>query len=471
MDSRGLDKMDDLPAADTPEDVAVLYSWANLHGAKYRDFSASRREYRAQLRHRAAEQVREQELKAQAEAEAAAYAAEAAVQQAESAAQSLEDRSAESSRQLALREAGRASRIASAERVEAARRAEAAALAEAVARREEREIAEANASARRQAARYAESEIRSRESVVHRAAQVPGQTSDPYTKLSHPLSQPQFQPLPPQHLDSGYELPTPPQRVPQEFAAYQTPTPAYRPVPIEPAVNTPPPGSQSSRQRRPQGYRPDDASGVRQIYRGPEFEDPQGEYVAVEPVRHVTSTRGTVSAEAVPADQRNKPSFDHSGYAPRPATAPYTDQFLSSSQRDVGLQPLAVRASYPEPAKAPEPLAQGVLPGPSGEQFDPAPAPRAGSRRESAPHPVSGLTGPREPDISRIAGGFQSASPRVPAPLAQVASQELSRVRQYPPGDKTKSGQTCYPDPAGDALATLLHWCWRWRDRCGARPG
>jgi cellulose biosynthesis protein BcsQ len=27
---------------ETPEDIATLYSWANLHGAKYRDFSASR---------------------------------------------------------------------------------------------------------------------------------------------------------------------------------------------------------------------------------------------------------------------------------------------------------------------------------------------------------------------------------------------------------------------------------------------
>ena len=62
--------------------MAVLYSWANLHGAKYRDFSASRREYRAQLRHRAAEQVREQALLAQAEAEAAAAAADSAARQA-----------------------------------------------------------------------------------------------------------------------------------------------------------------------------------------------------------------------------------------------------------------------------------------------------------------------------------------------------------------------------------------------------
>src|SRR5258707_6879795 len=78
MDSRSTDKTDEPVVAETPEDVAVLYSWANLHGAKYRDFSASRREYRAQLRHRAAEQVRDQALLAQAEAEEAAEAAESA---------------------------------------------------------------------------------------------------------------------------------------------------------------------------------------------------------------------------------------------------------------------------------------------------------------------------------------------------------------------------------------------------------
>ena len=37
---------------DQADDVATLYSWANLHGAKYRDFSASRQEARAQMRQR-----------------------------------------------------------------------------------------------------------------------------------------------------------------------------------------------------------------------------------------------------------------------------------------------------------------------------------------------------------------------------------------------------------------------------------
>jgi cellulose synthase operon protein YhjQ len=43
-------KKDEITGA--AEDVATLYSWANLHGAKYRDFSASRQELRAQSRHR-----------------------------------------------------------------------------------------------------------------------------------------------------------------------------------------------------------------------------------------------------------------------------------------------------------------------------------------------------------------------------------------------------------------------------------
>ena len=37
---------------DPPEDVASLYSWANLHGGKYRDFSASRAEIREKNRQR-----------------------------------------------------------------------------------------------------------------------------------------------------------------------------------------------------------------------------------------------------------------------------------------------------------------------------------------------------------------------------------------------------------------------------------
>jgi cellulose biosynthesis protein BcsQ len=40
------------PESEQADDVATLYSWANLHGAKYRDFSSSRQEARSQLRQR-----------------------------------------------------------------------------------------------------------------------------------------------------------------------------------------------------------------------------------------------------------------------------------------------------------------------------------------------------------------------------------------------------------------------------------
>jgi cellulose synthase operon protein YhjQ len=43
----------------TPEDVATLYSWANLHGAKYRDFSAARAQTRETARLRAEQALAE----------------------------------------------------------------------------------------------------------------------------------------------------------------------------------------------------------------------------------------------------------------------------------------------------------------------------------------------------------------------------------------------------------------------------
>jgi len=157
MGSRGAEFDEQATADNTPEDVAVLYSWAQLQGAKYRDYSASRREYRAQARYRAAKALLERELKAQAEAESAASRAERAVLAAgmppdEPDSQGVLQLSAEA-----------AARKASAERVEAARRAEAVAHAAVLALQEEREIAEAHASARRQALLYAEAEARRRQ--------------------------------------------------------------------------------------------------------------------------------------------------------------------------------------------------------------------------------------------------------------------------------------------------------------------
>lgn len=181
-------------AAETPEDVAVLYSWANLQGAKYRDFSASRREYRAQLRHRQLQTQRDEELKAKEQAERAALEAERAAREAAEAARFHEEEAQrassahaarqaeieEAARQRALRHAEELSRQAAAERLEATRRAEAVAAAEAAARREAREMAEARASAARQSASYYETEAR-RSNLAGPQPHLAGDVTDPYT--------------------------------------------------------------------------------------------------------------------------------------------------------------------------------------------------------------------------------------------------------------------------------------------------
>jgi cellulose synthase operon protein YhjQ len=49
---------------ETPEDVASLYTWANLHGAKYRDFSASRAQTREKARQRVEQAMEEERQRA-----------------------------------------------------------------------------------------------------------------------------------------------------------------------------------------------------------------------------------------------------------------------------------------------------------------------------------------------------------------------------------------------------------------------
>jgi cellulose synthase operon protein YhjQ len=163
MGSRSTE-IDGQPTADgTPEDVAALYSWAHLQGAKYRDYSASRREYRAQVRYRAAKALLERELKAQEQAEASAAEAERVVLAAEASARLPDGDDSPATRIHSQRNAESAARKAAADRVEAARRAEAAAHAAVLALREEREISEAHSSARRKALLYEESQQRRRQ--------------------------------------------------------------------------------------------------------------------------------------------------------------------------------------------------------------------------------------------------------------------------------------------------------------------
>jgi cellulose synthase operon protein YhjQ len=402
MDSQGTDKTDELAVSETPEDVAVLYSWANLHGAKYRDFSASRREYRAQLRHRAAQQVREQALLAQAEAEAAADAADSAERRAVEAAKHYQQDESDSAAQESLREAEEAARTAAAERVEAARRAEAAAVAEAATRREEREIAEAHASAQRQAARYADSEIRRRFAAEFQpgSSPLPGATSDsslgptqppPVESQGESLSQRQPPPSEERRLTSG------------RFHAAPTDS---SPAAIQPEQRV---STQQVSPRRPQGYRPDDASGVRQIYRGPDYDAVSTEPAMMEPVRHfIPVQRNPLAATSQDMKQTPEPTTP----AQTPSSATEGAQSPSTGQRQVNdSQP---EASSTEAAPA-DSSAGRVKPWPS--------APDDAS--QTSGDPLSGAREAASPSTASRESGVHSAatpksSPRPVSPFSQA---------------------------------------------------
>jgi cellulose synthase operon protein YhjQ len=246
MDTHLTDQTDE-QFAETPEDVAILYSWANLHGAKYRDFSASRREYRAQVRHRAAEELRQSELAAKEQAERAAAEAERIAREAERAVRTSERFDSSFDRERAVREAEDAGRRAAAERVEAARRAEAAAMAEAAARREEREIAEAHASAQRQEARWKDSEVRRRSLAGPQPVRVPSLSGDPYEIM--------------QGASVDGHLATPNRQLeytqPQQYRGDDRISSEERRISRQNEPDA----------RRPRGFRPDQPSGIRPAYR------------------------------------------------------------------------------------------------------------------------------------------------------------------------------------------------------------
>jgi cellulose synthase operon protein YhjQ len=276
---------------ETPEDVAVLYSWANLHGAKYRDFSASRREYRAQMRHRAAEQEAEAELKAKRDAEAAEKAAAEELKQS-----SAEHRVATESAQHKAEAAALAAKHA-------------AALAEAQEKlqRAEREMLSARQAAAAEEALYAERQRRAQYSKEH-PQEFRVTITDPYVKpehdashLEHEMHRPapgfvdtrpfpqhhmvlhpsdvptdnlvmhQAEMAPPMHTHVVPE--TIPYRVPEQQQRHEPQRVELQPeYPVfRPAAQAPPPGQAAYQERPPQhaGYHPDQPTQQRPAMRPP----------------------------------------------------------------------------------------------------------------------------------------------------------------------------------------------------------
>ncbi len=424
MESLSNDNYAELPSVETPEDVAVLYSWANLHGAKYRDFSASRREYRAQLRHRAAEQARETELRAQHDAEDAAERAVEDVRHAEAQARSAASESA--ARMEAMREAEAAAQRASAERIEAARRAEAAADAQAKARREEREIAEAHASTRRKEILYIESGVRRTAGPppAEPTPEVPGSISDPYTPQSR-------QPLPPvDHHPSAQAYAAAPSTRPQPvrqdwhttspspLSAQPSPNPVPRPrepwrsIPeLSPTSNLPP-------LRRPQGYRPDDASGVRQIYR-PELEAPKRRQTPDRTgVAGVQRPHASIAPPVPPYATRESTlqQITVGSPPPPPSTPDRSEERSARSQSAASAEFTREGLPYLERRRAPEDLPPGS--GVAGETEDPAPR----RRRQDQP-------GYRMTDSDRAIAAYRREHGQVHTNAAQPNSADFDRRR------------------------------------------
>ena len=225
MDFRGSDGIDQLPAAETAEDVAALYSWANLHGAKYKDFSASRREYRAQLRSKTEEQIRESQLNAKLDAKRAADIAALVPGGAKDAIAGQVSGAKEWLTEIAEREPTISARVAQAEQMEADRRS-AAATASSPFRDLTCKSTEPSRSALRQA-------VRPWEEIEGSRMRVPRTTPD------------------------GMDL----RRVGEQGNLEGE---MRRKTDWEAEADQ----SGSRRQQmRPQGYHPDDASGVREIYR------------------------------------------------------------------------------------------------------------------------------------------------------------------------------------------------------------
>jgi cellulose synthase operon protein YhjQ len=175
---------------ETPEDVATLYSWANLHGAKYRDFSASRAQAREEARLRVEEALAAERRRQEEEAE-----------------------------RIAQEEAQEALRLA-AEAAEAARQAEAERLAE-IARQAEAE---------RQAVLSAQEA--QRQAAQQRAWQSP--PAEVYAGNSY---------APPAVQTAQ---PNPPPSVPAPIASPEkVPAPQANPVPPQPRVQNPQPQAQT----------------------------------------------------------------------------------------------------------------------------------------------------------------------------------------------------------------------------------
>src|SRR5207247_4966051 len=87
--------------------------------------------------------------------------------------------------------------------------------------------------------------------------------------------------------------------------------------------------------RRPQGYHPDDASGVRQIYRGPDYDAIQVEYTSTSSTGHSVP----VERRAAAVTAETKQAAEQTNLSPRPPSNATESQASHMGSRRTDPQP------------------------------------------------------------------------------------------------------------------------------------
>src|ERR1019366_7878833 len=226
---------------ETPEDVATLYSWANLHGAKYRDFSASRAQTREKARLRVQQAIEEEQARSnqQSGQQAPAESATGSEHIGDAAMAEEEARQAQLIAQHTAQQAARQAALLAAE--QAAQQAQSALRA----------AAQQAAAQQAEAARHAAQQAVARQAEAARLdAQQTAQQAAWHQPLTdrfpaHPLSHPELPALPnyPSQFDFPGFAPPPTQRPvasqPQKASMKEDSNPQSRNpwAPVDPREN------------------------------------------------------------------------------------------------------------------------------------------------------------------------------------------------------------------------------------------
>ena len=180
----------------------------------------------------------------------------------------------------------------------------------------------------------------------------------------------------------------------------------------------------SNHSRRPQGYHPDDASGVRQIYRGPDLDTAPAEYTSTRTTRHSVPPEGrTISVFAASQElhdihgaqeiQEMKPTVP----SPRPSSNANESQAPFMGQRSSDPQLHAARPPQAESVTPAAPATGGQWPPFSEDRSQPTEPPHDASREVSGNLPPARPPASR-PTMSRVMPS--AATPRPVSPFSQA---------------------------------------------------